>query len=86
VILKDGAVQELIEVKYSEENIPKSLRYYVERLRPPKATPIMAMLKRTYSSGIISVVDPLSYFSGAVYGNARLTSVIFVNFRRIRLV
>jgi predicted AAA+ superfamily ATPase len=67
VILKDGAVQELIEVKYSEENISRSLRYYVERLRPPKATQIVAMLKRPYSSGIISVVDPLSYFSGAFY-------------------
>lgn len=68
VILKDGAVQELIEVKYSEEKISRSLRYYVERLRPPKATQIVAMLKRPYSSGIISVVDPLSYFSGAFYG------------------
>lgn len=68
VILKDGAVQELIEVKFAEENISRSLRYYVERLRPPKATQIVAMLKRPYSSGIISVVDPLSYFSGAFYG------------------
>ncbi|MDX2454580.1 ATP-binding protein [Desulfosarcina sp.] len=67
VILKDGAVQELIEVKFAEENISRSLRYYVERLRPPKATQIVAMLKRPYSSGIISVVDPLSYFSGALY-------------------
>lgn len=67
VILKDGAIQELIEVKFAEENISRSLRYYVKRLRPPKATQIVAMLKRPYSSGIISVVDPLSYFSGAFY-------------------
>jgi len=26
---------------------------------------LKAMLKRPYSSGIISVVDPLSYFTGA---------------------
>ena len=67
VILKDGAIQELIEVKYAEENISRSLRYYVKRLRPKKATQIVAMLKRPYSSGIISVVDPLSYFSHALY-------------------
>ncbi len=67
VILKDGAIQELIEVKYAEENISRSLKYYVERLRPKKATQIVATLKRPYSSGLISVVDPLSYFRGALY-------------------
>ena len=64
VIIKDGSVQELIEVKYAEEEISRSLKYYVERLRPKKATQIVATLKRPYSSGIISVVDPLSYFTG----------------------
>ena len=68
VILKNGEIQELIEAKYTEENISRSLRYYTERLRPQKATQIVANLKKPYSSGRISVTDPLSYFSGAFFG------------------
>ena len=67
VILKDGAVQELIEVQYADEKVSRSMRYYVERLHPPKATQIVATLKRPYSSGLISVVDPLSYFTGECF-------------------
>ncbi len=65
VILKNGKIQELIEAKYADDNISRPLRYYVERLRPQKATQIVANLKKPYSSGIISVTDPLSYFNGA---------------------
>lgn len=67
VILKDGEIQELIEVKYADENISRSLRYYVNRLQPKKAVQIVANLKRPYSSARISVTDPISYFSDAFF-------------------
>jgi predicted AAA+ superfamily ATPase len=64
VVLKDGEIEELIEVKYTEANVTRPLRYYVDRLRPKKATQIGAKLKRPYSRGDITVTDPISYFSG----------------------
>ena len=67
VILKDGEIQELIEVKVAEENVGRSLRYYAEKLRPKKATQIVTRLRKPYSSGKISVTDPLSYFGSPFF-------------------
>lgn len=61
-IIMEGRLEELIEVKFSDENISRSLIYFSERLKPRKATQIVARLKRPYSKGGIRVVDPLSYF------------------------
>lgn len=59
VILKDGIIEELIEVKYADPDISQSLRYYAEKLNPPKATQIVARLKRSYSKGKLTVESPL---------------------------
>ena len=67
VLLQDGSIQELIEVKFTDENVSRSLRYYAERLKPKKVTQIVAKLKRPYSIGNISIVDPLSYFNSSFY-------------------
>jgi predicted AAA+ superfamily ATPase len=67
IILKDGEIQDLIEVKYADENVSRSLRYYAARLQPKNAVQIVANLKRPYSSGKISVIDPLSYFGGGFF-------------------
>ncbi len=64
LILKDGVVEELIEVKFSDDHISKSLLYYSERLKPKRATQIVANLNRPYSKGRINVIDPISYFNG----------------------
>lgn len=61
-IVKEGELEELIEVKYADENISKSLLYYAERLKPKRATQITATLKRPYDKNRVSVTDPLSYF------------------------
>ncbi len=61
-VLKDGRLEELIETKYSDEDISKHLLYYAERLKPEKATQIVATLKRPYEKGKIRVVDPITYF------------------------
>lgn len=63
VILKDGQVDELIEVKYNKTDISKSLSYYSERLRPKKATQIVATIKKTYSKGNIRVEGPMESLS-----------------------
>jgi len=62
VIVKDGKIEELIEAKYSDETISRSLVYYAERLKPPKATQIVANLRRPFDKGKIKITDPISYF------------------------
>jgi len=62
VILKEGIIEELIEIKFSDDKISKYLKYYAEKLNPRKATQIVANLKNLYSSGKMNVVDPVTYF------------------------
>ena len=62
VILKEGMIEELIEVKFSDDRLSRHLKYYAEKLNPKKATQIVANLKHSYSSGKINVVDPVTYF------------------------
>jgi predicted AAA+ superfamily ATPase len=61
-VLKDGELEELIEVKYTDEDISRSLSYYTERLKPKKSTQITASLKRSFDKNGIRVTDPISYF------------------------
>ncbi len=67
VILKDNRIEELIEVKWADENISRSLLYYAEKLRPHKATQVVARLKRPYDQGKIQVRDPFSYFHSDLF-------------------
>jgi len=66
VILKEGIIEELIEVKCSDDKISKHLKYYAEKLNPRKATQIVANLKAPYSNGKINVTDPVTYFKRGV--------------------
>ncbi len=66
-IIKDDVLEELVEVKLNDDNISKSLYYYTERLKPRRATQIVANLRAPYDSKGIRVTDPISYFKG---GNA----------------
>ena len=61
-VIKEGRLIELIEVKYSDDNISKHLVYYAKRLKPEKVTQIVAKLRRPYDKGKIKVVDPITYF------------------------
>lgn len=69
VILKENHLEELIEVKWSDDEISKSLLYYTERLKPEKAIQIIAHLRRPYSQGRIRVTDPLSYFQPGFFAS-----------------
>ena len=71
VLIKEGDPEELIEVKYSDENISGSLLYYAERLNPKRVTQIVATLKRPYDSGRVRVVDPISYFHTDFYHDSK---------------
>jgi predicted AAA+ superfamily ATPase len=62
-VLKDGKLEKLIETKYSDEDISRSLSYYSERLKPKSSTQITANLKRPFDKNGIRVTDPISYFS-----------------------
>ncbi len=62
-IIKEGELEELIEVKYSDDSIARSLSYYADRLNPKKAVQIVSEIKRPYDKGKIRVTDPISYFS-----------------------
>jgi len=62
-IVKEGELEELIEAKYSDDSITRSLSYYADRLNPKKAVQIVAEIKRPYDKGKIRVTDPISYFS-----------------------
>ena len=62
VIVKEGELEELIEAKFSDENISKPLLYYAKRLNPKRATQIVATIKRPYDKNRIKVTDPVSYF------------------------
>ncbi len=61
VILKEGVLEELIEVKFSDENISKSLLYYTQRLKPAKATQLVARLRRPYDRDGVRVIDALTF-------------------------
>jgi hypothetical protein len=64
VILKDGAVLELIEVKYADSEPSRALRYYTERLHPVHSTQIVKELTAPFDAQGIRVTNPISYFSG----------------------
>jgi predicted AAA+ superfamily ATPase len=67
VILKEGKIEELIEVKYSDEKLSPHLRYYTKKLNPPKATQLVATLKKPFDKDGIRITNPIAYFSPAFY-------------------
>lgn len=63
-------LEELIEVKYSDEELSPALRYFNERLGPTKATQIVATLDKPYSRDGIRVTNPFRYFAdNALWGS-----------------
>lgn len=62
-VLKEGAIEDIIETKFADQNVSASLRYYAERLKPKRALQIVAHLKRSYSQNRLHVVTPLESLS-----------------------
>ncbi len=65
-LLRDGALEELIEVKRGEPEPSRHLTYYAERLSPARATQIVGELKRPFDRGRLRVLDPIAYFTASV--------------------
>jgi len=63
-VLKEGALQELIEVKHADKSIARGLSYYARRLQPLRATQIVGRLDHPFDHGRLRVTSPLHYFSG----------------------
>jgi predicted AAA+ superfamily ATPase len=61
-IVKDGQLKQLIEVKYSDSSVSRSLKYYSERLNPEKAVQITAHLKHPFDIDNIRVTDAGTFF------------------------
>ncbi len=68
-IIKEGILEELIEVKYSNDDLSKSLNYYSNKLKPKKATQIVATLKKPYDKNGIRVTNPFLYFFKPLWEN-----------------
>ncbi|MBI2336255.1 MAG: hypothetical protein HYU97_05800 [Deltaproteobacteria bacterium] len=61
-ILKEGCVIELIEAKYSEQEISKSLIYYAEKLKPALAVQVVGKLKKRMFKGNIKNITAIDAF------------------------
>ena len=57
ILIKNGAVFALIEVKFSDDKVSRSLQYYAEKLKPKYVLQIVARLKREYRKGQCRVVS-----------------------------
>ena len=62
-IIRDGVLEELIEVKYTDTIVSRHLKYYAKKLNPAKATQIVAGLKEPFDQDGIRITGPLEYFA-----------------------
>jgi predicted AAA+ superfamily ATPase len=60
--IEEGKLQELIEVKLSDDSVHKPLVYYSERLNPSRATQIVFNLRRSFSKARLNVLSPMERF------------------------
>ena len=60
-VIREGKLEELIETKLSEKKISRSLLYYAQRLKPKRATQVVAELRQPYDEKGVRVTDPLSF-------------------------
>ncbi len=60
--IEENKLQELVEVKLSDDSINKSLIYYAQRLNPNRATQIVFNLKRSFSKARLEVISPIERF------------------------
>lgn len=63
-ILKEGQLEELIEVKLSDDTPSRSLLYYADRLKPQNATQIVKNIRRSYRKNRLRITNIVDYFTG----------------------
>ncbi len=62
VCVVDGVIEELIEVKATDDSLSTSLKYYNNLLKPKRAVQIVGRLHKPYDCDGIRVTDPINYF------------------------
>ena len=62
-VVRDGALEELIEVKYNDSSVSRHLKYYAKKLGSPRTTQIVASLKDPFDQDGIRITGPLDYFA-----------------------
>jgi predicted AAA+ superfamily ATPase len=67
VITKDKKLINLIEAKWSDDQISRSLSYYSEKLKPKQSIQIVANLKREYTKNQLQVIKAVEYLASSVY-------------------
>lgn len=73
-LVVDGVLEELVEVKYSDDGISPALRYYTERLQPRRSTQLVATLDKPYDDAQgIRVTNPLLYFGNGMIQHHAVT-------------
>ncbi|MEM7179455.1 MAG: ATP-binding protein [Spirochaetota bacterium] len=62
VIVRNKTVEELIEIKVSDESVSKNLSYFSKILKPERTTQLVLNLKQSYEKDGIHVEPVLDYF------------------------
>lgn len=62
-VIIDGKLEQLIEVKLTDDNIGSSLKYYRDKLKPRQTVQIVGNLARTYCCDNILVTNPIDFFT-----------------------
>jgi len=63
VILKNQEILQLIEVKWSDSAVSKSLQYFSERLKPKNVIQIVGTLKSSWSKNQLHMLTPYDALS-----------------------
>ena len=56
-IVRESCIEQLIEVKWADNDVSSHLRYYAERLKPNRARQRVGHLPRPYAQGALQVED-----------------------------
>ena len=62
-VVRDGKLIEIVEAKWADRSVSKSLEYYAEKLRPARARQIVGDLPKPYDRGHIQVRDAIDALS-----------------------
>lgn len=71
VLMKENKLFALIEVKFSDDKISKSLQYYSEKLKPKHSIQIVAQLKHEYKKNLCRVLT-LPTALNVLFGKTRM--------------
>ncbi|MCD6039962.1 MAG: hypothetical protein K0S27_1362 [Gammaproteobacteria bacterium] len=63
VTVINGVITDLIEVKTSDTTISSHLKYYAKKLKPQRATQLVAELKRSFTQNGMTVTTPWEFFN-----------------------